>query len=199
MVATFGAAIAAGGVMALIWGTEVRVVTPSYFNSSIKLGEIVIPHAQFYACIGALVMLGALYALLHRTFLGRAIRACSANRDSASLVGVDVDRTMAQMFAIGAATAGFGGAALSVLYNFVPDSHFVWIGRVLCVVILGGLGSFAGAALGATILGISEALTAAYFDTRWSTAVPYMLIIVILIVMPQGLLGGTVRADRARA
>ena len=71
MVATFGAAIAAGGVMALIWGTEVRVVTPSYFNSSIKLGEIVIPHAQFYACIGALVMLGALYALLHRTFLGR--------------------------------------------------------------------------------------------------------------------------------
>ena len=199
MVATFGAAIAAGGVMSLIWGTEVRVVTPSYFNSSIKLGDIVIPHAQMYACFGALVILGALYALLHGTFLGRAIRACSANRDSASLVGVDVDRTMAQMFAIGAATAGFAGAALSVLYNFVPDSHFVWIGRVLCVVILGGLGSFLGAALGAAILGISEALTAAYVDTRWSTAVPYMLIIAILIVMPQGLLGGKVRPDGARA
>jgi branched-chain amino acid transport system permease protein len=199
MVATFGAAIAAGGVMSLIWGTEVRVVTPSYFNSSIKFGDIVIPHAQLYACIGALIMLGALYALLQRTFLGRAIRACSVNRDSASLVGVDVDRTMAKMFAIGAATAGFAGAALSVLYNFVPDSHFVWIGRVLCVVILGGLGSFVGAALGAAILGVSEALTAAYVDTRWSTAVPYMLIIAILIVMPQGLLGGKVRADGARA
>ena len=144
-------------------------------------------------------MLGALYALLRSTFLGRAIRACSTNRDSASLVGVDVDRTMAQMFAIGAATTGYCGAALSVLYNFVPDSHFVWIGRVLCVVILGGLGSFVGAGLGAAILGISEALTAAYVDTRWSTAVPYMLIIVVLIVMPQGLLGGTVRADGARA
>ena len=199
MVASFGAAIAAGGVMALIWGTEVRVVTPSYFNSSIKLGGIVIPHAQLYVCIGAVILLGALYALLRSTFLGRAIRACSTNRDSASLVGVDVDRTMAQMFAIGAATTGYCGAALAVLYNFVPDSHFVWIGRVLCVVILGGLGSFVGAGLGAAILGISEALTAAYVDTRWSTAVPYMLIIVVLIVMPQGLLGGTVRADGARA
>ena len=198
MVATFGAAIAAGGVMALVWGTEIRVVTPSYFNTSIKVGDIVIPHAQLYACIGALIMLGALYALLQRTFLGRAIRACSTNRDSASLVGVDVDRTMAQMFAIGAATAGFAGAALSVLYNFVPDSHFVWIGRVLCVVILGGLGSFVGAGLGAAILGISEALTAAYIDTRWATAVPYILIIVVLVVMPQGLLGGKVRADGAR-
>ena len=80
---------------------------------------------------------------------------------------------MAQMFAIGCATTGFGGAALAVLYQFVPDSHYVWIGRVLCVVILGGLGSFAGrgdrrrwcSALG-------EALTAAYWDTRWTTAVP---------------------------
>ena len=79
--------------------------------------------------------------LLRSTYVGRAIRACAVNRDSAELVGINVERTMAQMFAIGAATTGFGGAAMSVIYQFFPESHFVWIGRILCVVILGGLGS----------------------------------------------------------
>jgi branched-chain amino acid transport system permease protein len=195
MVASFGVAIAAGGVMSLIWGTEVRSATPGYFNTSFELGALVVPRAQLYAFAGALAILGALYAMLRGTFLGRAIRACSTNRDSAALVGVDVERTMAQMFAIGAATTGFGGAALSVIYQFVPDSHYVWIGRILCVVILGGLGSLLGAALGAAILGLGEALTSSYVDTRWATAVPYVLIIAILLIRPQGLLGGRVRSD----
>lgn len=195
MVASFGVAIAAGGVMSLIWGTEVRSATPGYFNTSFQLGSLVVPRAQLYAFVGALAILGALYAMLRGTFLGRAIRACSTNRSSAALVGVDVDRTMAQMFAIGAATTGFGGAALAVIYQFVPDSHYIWIGRILCVVILGGLGSLVGAALGAAILGLGEALTSSYVDTRWATAVPYVLIIAILLLRPQGLLGGRVRAD----
>nr|WP_239062554.1 branched-chain amino acid ABC transporter permease [Streptomyces sp. SID13031] len=195
MVASFGVAIAAGGVMSLIWGTEVRSATPGYFNTSFELGSLVVPRAQLYAFVGALAILGALYAMLRGTFLGRAIRACSTNRDSAALVGVDVERTMAQMFAIGAATTGFGGAALSVIYQFVPDSHYVWIGRILCVVILGGLGSLLGAALGAAILGLGEALTSSYVDTRWATAVPYVLIIGILLIRPQGLLGGRIRTD----
>lgn len=199
LVTSFGVAIAAGGVMSLIWGTEARAATPSYFTSSFQLGSLVVPRAQLYACVGALVLLGGLYALLRGTFLGRSIRAASDNRDSAKLVGIDVEKTMAQMFAIGAATTGFGGAALAVLYQFVPDSHYVWIGRILCVVILGGLGSFLGAGLGGAVLGIGEALTSTYVDTRWATAVPYLLIILILLVRPQGLLGGRIRADGALA
>jgi branched-chain amino acid transport system permease protein len=195
LVASFGVAVAAGGVMALVWGAEGHAATPSYFTTSYELGSLVVPKAQLYACFGAIVMLSALHALLRGTFLGRAIRAAAANRDSAALVGITVERTMAAMFAIGAATTGFAGAALSVLYQFVPDSHYRWIGLILCVVILGGLGSFLGAGLGAGILGVSEALTSSYVDARWATAVPYVLIIVVLLVRPQGLLGGRVRAD----
>ncbi|WP_369372205.1 branched-chain amino acid ABC transporter permease [Promicromonospora sp. Populi] len=199
LVATFGFAVAAGGVMALIWGADGHAATPSYFTSSFEIGSLVVPQAQLYASLGAIAMLAALWALLRGTFLGRAIRACSADRDSAKLVGINVERTMASMFAIGAATTGFAGGALSVLYQFVPESHYIWIGRILCVVILGGLGSFQGAALGAAILGVSEALTASYLDARWATAVPYILIIVILLVRPQGLLGGRVRSDAVTA
>jgi branched-chain amino acid transport system permease protein len=198
LVASFAVAIAGAGVIALIAGTEARAATPSYFNTSLHLGSLVVPRAQLYACVGALILLGCLYGLLHRTALGRSIRACATSRSGAELVGIDVERTMAQMFAIGCATTGFGGAALSVLYQFVPDSHYAWIGRVLCVVILGGLGSFAGAALGAAILGLGEAFTAAYWDSRWITAVPYMLIIAILVVRPEGLLGARTRIDGGR-
>jgi branched-chain amino acid transport system permease protein len=195
MVASFGVAVAAGGVMSLIWSTEVRSATPSYFNESFEIGSLAVPKAQLYAFVGAVVMLAGLVALLRGTFLGRAIRACANNRDSAALAGINVERAMAQMFAIGAATTGFGGAALSVIYQFVPDSHFVWIGRVLCVVILGGLGSLLGAAIGAGILGLGEAVTASYIDVRWATAVPYVLIIAILLLRPQGILGDRARAD----
>lgn len=199
MVASFGVAVAAGGVMSLVWGTEARAATPSYFNTSFQVGSLVVPRAQLYACLGALVMLALLLALLRGTFMGKAIRASSNNRDSAALVGVDVERTTAQMFAIGAATTGFGGASLAVLYQFVPDSHYVWIGRILCVVILGGLGSFLGAGLGGAILGLGESLTVSYVDTQWASAVPYVLIIAILVLRPQGLLGGRTRADGALA
>ena len=195
MVASFGVAVAAGGVMSLIWGTEVRSATPGYFNESFEIGTLAVPKAQLYAFAGAVVLLAGLIVLLRGTFLGRAIRACANNRDSAALAGINVERTMAQMFAIGAATTGFGGAALSVIYQFVPDSHYVWIGRVLCVVILGGLGSLLGAGIGAGILGLGEAFTASYVDVRWATAVPYILIIAILLLRPQGILGDRTRAD----
>ena len=199
MVASFGVAIAAGGVIALVWGTELRSATPQYFNSSIEIGALVVPRGQLYACAGAVVLLAGLFVLLRWSFIGRAIRACATDRDSAALVGIDVERTMARMFAIGAATTGFGGASLSVLYQFFPDAHFVWIGRILCVVILGGLGSLVGAGLGAVVLGVGEALTASYVDVQWATTVPYLLIIAILVVRPQGLLGGRLRADGALA
>jgi branched-chain amino acid transport system permease protein len=199
MVASFAVAIAASGVMSLVWGTDLRAATPGYFNTSFEIGPIVVPRAQLYAFIGAVALLIGLYLLLRGTFIGRAIKACSENSDSAELVGINVERTMAQMFAIGAATTGFAGAALSVIYQFFPESHFVWIGRILCVVILGGLGSLFGAGLGAAILGIGEAITATYIDTQWATTVPYILIIAILVLRPQGILGERMRADGAHA
>ena len=199
LVASFAVAIAAEGVFSLIWGSAPRASTTSYFNTSIRLGDLVVPRAQLYSCIGAVALLGLLYAVLHGTFLGRAIRACATSREGAALVGIDVNKSMAQMFAIGCATTGFGGAALSVLYQFIPDSQDVWIGRVLCVVILGGLGSFAGAGVGALVLGLGEALTATYWEVRWTTAVPYLLIITILILRPQGILRSRHRTDRALA
>jgi len=82
-----------------------------------------------------------------------------------------------------------------VLYPFLPGSHYQWIARVLSVIVLGGMGSLPGAVIGALALGVAETMTVSYLSPAWSTAVPYVLIFVVLLVRPQGILGARLRED----
>ena len=100
-------------------------------------------------------------------------------------------------FAVGVAATGAGGSIVSVLYPFLPGSHYEWIARVLSIIVLGGLGSLQGAAIGALLLGIAEAMTQTYISPSWAGAVPYVVIFVVLLVRPQGLLGARLREDVA--
>ena len=86
-----------------------------------------------------------------------------------------------------------------MLYPFLPGSHYEWIARVLSIVVLGGLGSLPGAAIGALILGVAEAMTQTYISPAWAGAVPYVVIFVVLLVRPRGLLGARLREDVATA
>jgi branched-chain amino acid transport system permease protein len=150
-----------------------------------------------YGCVAALVVLGALYLILQRSWTGRAIRACAQNPGGAALVGIGAPRVAALAFALGTATAGVGGSVLSVLYPFFPASHYDWISRLLGIIVLGGMGSLPGALTGAVILGLAETLTAAYGSLRWATLVFYLVIMVVLLARPHGLFGARVREDVA--
>jgi len=196
---TFSIALVLEGLMGLIWGNTSHSVRPGYFNESFKLGELFFPKAQVYGFLLAALVLAALYAVLMRTWLGRAIRASAVNPQGAALVGVNVGGVAALTFAVGVAATGAGGSIVSVLYPFLPGSHYEWIARLLSVVVLGGLGSLPGAALGALALGVAEAMTVTYISPAWGTAVPYVVIFVVLLVRPQGLLGARLREDVAAA
>lgn len=195
IVATFGLALIAEGIIALIWGPDSTGATPSYFTEAFRLGSVVVPKGQLYACGLAIAITVALQIVLKRTWLGHAITAASENLEGARLVGVDPAGVGTVIFALSAATTAFGGAAMSFLYQFVPDSQDTWIGLTLSVVILGGLGSIPGAVLGGLVLGVAEALTSAYVSLQWSTAVPLVMILVVLTVRPQGLLAPRLRED----
>jgi branched-chain amino acid transport system permease protein len=136
-----------------------------------------------------------LYAVVKRTWLGHAITAASENPEGARLIGVEPIRVGAWIFAIASASTAFGGAALSFLYQFTPDSQDAWIGLTLSVVILGGLGSVPGAFAAGLLLGITEALTSTYISVRWAAAVPTMMILIVLTVRPQGLFTRMARQD----
>jgi branched-chain amino acid transport system permease protein len=195
VILTFALAITLEGVMGVVFKNVFRSVTPSYFNASYHLGPLFLPKAQVYGCAAALVVLGLLYLLLTKTWTGRAIRAASQNPSGAQLVGVDITNVAALTFSIGIATTGAGGSILSVLYTFFPASHYLWISRLLGIIVLGGMGSLPGACIGALLLGVAETATATYVSTQWATVVFYVVILVVLMVRPQGIMGARVRGD----
>jgi branched-chain amino acid transport system permease protein len=192
---TFALALIIEGVIGIVWSTTSHSATPGYFASSYRLGDFYFPKAQLYGCGLAVVVLLGLYAMLRGTWLGRAIRAVSENVSSARLVGVNVHNVAALTFAVGVATTGAGGAIASVLYPFVPGSHYVWISRLLGIIVLGGMGSLPGAVVGALAMGVSETMTATYVSPRWATLVPYVVIMVVLLARPQGIMGAKLRED----
>lgn len=194
---TFSLALVLEGLMGIVWGNTSHSVRPSYVNDSFHLGQLFIPKAQLFGGLVAIGVLLSLYGILNRTWLGRAIRASAVNPQGASLVGVNVGAVAALTFAIGVATAGAGGSIVSVLFPFLPGSHYEWISRLLGVIVLGGMGSLPGAVVGALLLGLSESLTVTYVAPMWATAVPYLFIFVVLIARPQGLMGARLREDVA--
>jgi branched-chain amino acid transport system permease protein len=196
---TFGVALVLEGLMGEIWGNTSHSVRPAYFNQSFSIGEIFLPKAQVYGGLVAIVVLSALYAVLTWTWLGRAIRASAVNPQGAELVGVNVGSVATLTFAVGVASAGAGGSIASVLYPFLPGSHYQWIARLLGIIVLGGLGSLPGAVVGALALGVAETMTVTYVGPEWATAVPYVFVFVVLLLRPQGLLGSRLRQDVATA
>jgi branched-chain amino acid transport system permease protein len=194
---TFAIALVVEGLMGLIWGNTSHSVRPSYVNESFHIGEIFLPKAQVYGCALATVVLTVLYLVLTRTWLGRAIRASAVNPSGAALVGVNVSAVAALTFAVGVGAAGAGGSIVSVLYPFLPGSHYQWIARLLGIIVLGGMGSLPGAVLGALLLGVAETATVTYISPQWATAVPYLVIFVVLLARPQGLIGAKLREDVA--
>ncbi len=195
MMATFALMIASQGAFALIWGNTPLTVAVPYARASFTIGELNIPEAQLYAAIVAVLVLAVLLLLLLRTGLGRAIRAAAANPAGARFVGIEVGRVNALTYTIGAATAGAGGALVSLIYPLSPDAWAQWLGRGLAIVVLGGLGSLAGTFIAALILGILETFITTYVSLSWTVIVPYLVIIVVLMVRPTGILGHRGRTD----
>ncbi len=194
---TFGLALVLEAIMGLVWGNQSRSARPPYFDQSFDVAGITLPKAQVFACAVAVVVLTVLWLFLARTWTGRAIRAASANPQGSALVGVNISGVSALTFAVGVATVGAAGSMVSVLYPFLPGSHYIWIARVLSIIVLGGLGSLRGAVLGAVLLGLAEVYTQTYVSAAWATAVPYVLIFLVLFFRPQGLMGTKLREDVA--
>lgn len=194
---TFSLALVLEGLMGIIWGNTSHAVRTPYFDESFGIGEIFLPKAQVYGCLVAVGVLLGLYVFLSKTWTGRAIRASAVNPQGAELVGVNVAAVAAMTFAVGIAVTGAGGSIVSVLYPFLPGSHYVWISRLLGIIVLGGMGSLPGAVIGALLIGVGETMTATYIGPEWATAVPFVVIFIVLLVRPQGLMGARLREDVA--
>lgn len=192
----FGVALAMEGLLNLTFGNKFKSVTPDYFTSSIKLGEIVLPMPQLISGVLAIVILAGIYAYLRFSWAGRALRASSQNRDGAALIGISHKKTSGFAFSIGAATAGVGGVLLAIMYPIFPATHYEWIARLLGVVVLGGFGSIPGAIIAAMLLGTMESF-ASTFVPQWAPLFFYGTILLVLVFRPNGIMGSKTREDVA--
>jgi branched-chain amino acid transport system permease protein len=145
---------------------------------------------QIIVVITTIVLLALFTWLVSSTRLGRDMRACEQDQTMASLLGVDVDRTISMTFVIGAALAAVAGMMYLLYYGLVDFfMGFVAGIKAFTAAVLGGIGSLPGAMLGGLLIGLIETLWSAYFSVEYKDVAAFSILIVVLIFLPTGLLG----------
>lgn len=152
--------------------------------------DVTISYKDLTVILTTAALLIVFWYLVQRTPLGRAQRACEQDRKMASLLGIDVDRTISLTFIMGAALAAVGGVVYLVKYGSVNFSDgFVPGVKAFSAAVLGGIGSLPGAVLGALVIGIVEALWSYYNGSDYKDVAAFSILAITLIFMPQGILG----------
>jgi branched-chain amino acid transport system permease protein len=140
--------------------------------------------------ITTIVLVVALALFIERSRLGKAMRATAQDRDAAQLMGIDIDRTIAATFFIGAILAGAGGAMYGLSYNTAVFDLGFSAGLVaFTAAVFGGIGNIYGAAIGGLVLGLIRTFWDGYFDSAWSDVVVFAILILVLVFRPNGILG----------
>lgn len=189
---TFGIGLVLQNTALMGFSGNIRSTEPSYALSSIELGPVILPVGSLAALALAIVAFVGLYFWLDRTELGRASQAVAENEVAARLVGIDVPFVYGLVFAISAGLAAAAGAVVSFLIPVSPFMGFSLVIRVFAIVILGGMGSIAGSAMGAFVLAAVETVVA--YDvpdgSGWAEGAAFAALLVVLIFRPQGIVGG---------
>lgn len=163
---------------------------PTMETKFFTFGSVQISNIQLIVIISSAVLMVILNYIINYTKTGRAMRAVSYDLGAASLMGVNVNRTIAITFVIGSVLAGAGGVLYATAYPQVdPFMGYIPGLKAFVAAVLGGIGSIPGAMVGGVILGIAETMTKAYISSQYADAISYCILIVILLVKPAGLLG----------
>jgi len=190
---TFGLALALKNLCLMIWGPDLRSVNASFGDRIVEVLGIRVTLANVIAVAGAALTVVLLFAFLHRTRIGTAIRAVAQQPDSAELAGINVRQIYALAFAVGSALTGVAAALMAPIYAIQPEVGDTFGVMAFIVVILGGLGSVFGATAAAMVIGVSQSVFATLVSVQMSTAFVFLVFIVAMIARPNGLFGRSAR------
>jgi branched-chain amino acid transport system permease protein len=191
VVSALGASIFFQNAVMLIYGARFQVYPQNVLpRITVEMFGLYIPLVKILVLITAFALMLALYLFIQKTKLGTAIRAAAIDQGAARLMGIDVDRVILIVFLVGPALGGAAGLMVGLLYGQI-NFTMGWIYglKAFTAAILGGIGNIPGAMVGGILLGVIEAMGAAYLSIAWKDAIAFCVLIVILIVRPTGLLG----------
>jgi branched-chain amino acid transport system permease protein len=190
LITAIGVSLILQNVIQIIVGTGDRPVPQLFPTDGFQLFGANIRYLNLFIFVVALILLYTLQQFVGRTRLGRAMRATAQDQQAAQLMGVDLNQTIAMTFLIGGALAGAAGVFQGQYLGFVRfDLGFNAGLKAFTAAVLGGIGNLTGAALGGFLISFLEVFAAANGQQRWSQAIVFVVLIVVLVFRPAGILG----------
>lgn len=171
----------------LAWGGVAKAVPSPFSQEPVVFGAVSVSPIRLFVLCTALVLLVSFYLLIERSRLGLSMRATFQDKDAAKIVGVNVSRIYTLTFALGSCLAAVAGALLAPVFVVNPTMGDLASLKAFAIVILGGLGNLAGAALGGFALALIEEFGAGYISTAYRDAIGFLVILVVMVFRPQGL------------
>ena len=185
----FGIWLIMQNVAYLLFSGDTRTITTPYTLTTFKVAGISISVNRLVVfAVGILALVGLQRFLCH-TYVGKAIRATAQDGSASQLVGINTDRIMEFAFGIGTALAGLAGTLMALIFAFDPDFGRSHLLKGFCIVVLGGLESFVGVALGALVLALAEALSILVVMPALQDFISFAILVIVLVVMPGGIMG----------
>lgn len=191
VVSALGASIFLQNTIMLIYGARFQVYPQNILpRTVIHIFGLYVPLVRILILITSIVMMAGLYFFIQKTKVGTAIRAAAIDQGAARLMGIDVNRVILMVFLLGPALGGAAGLMVGLYYGQINFTMgWVYGLKAFTAAILGGIGNIPGAMVGGILLGVIEALGAAYLSIAWKDAIAFCVLILILIFRPTGLLG----------
>ncbi len=205
LITAIGVSIVLQNLAMMIWGREYHSFPQLITNNSHNIGGAIINDIQIIIFILALAIMAGLMVVVHRTKLGRAMRAVAENQHAAQLMGVDINRVISITFMLGSALAAIAGLMVSANYGLAHYYMGFLLGlKAFTAAVLGGIGNLRGAMLGGLLLGLIESLGAGYIGdmtggfmgSNYQDVFAFFVLIAVLVFRPSGLLGERI-AERA--
>jgi len=203
LIATLATSITLTNLAILVFGTQPKEVPTTLSSAVMEVGGVRMAWQRLVVLVAAVVIFAGLEWFVTRAKLGKAMRAMSQNREACAVVGVDVQRVALATFGISAALAGAAAALVSPLFNIFPDvgslltlkafaavivGGFGFVKGAMAVIV-GGFGFVKGAIAAAFLIGLAESLAAGYVSYAYKDAIAFVVMVLVLLVRPQGLFG----------
>ena len=190
---TFGLGLVVEDVLSLIFGPNTHR-PPTPIRGATDILGVTLPNYRIFLIAFGLAIVGAVALVVYRTRLGAMVRAAAFDRNMAASLGVPVSLVFAGAFAFGIALAGIAGVLLAPIYSVFPTMGRDFILLAFTVVIVGGMGSIAGAVVAGLVLTQIQAISSLYISPVWSDPIVFGILVIVLMVRPQGLFGRLGRA-----
>ena len=190
LITAIGVSLFLSNLGMLVFGASPRRYPPIIHEVRYDLGGVIVTNIKFAIFAVAMLLMYGLDRLVKKTWTGRAMRAVSINLDAAKLMGIDTNRTIRNTFAIGSALAAAGGILFGLDQVLINPLMGTLTGlKAFVAAVLGGIGNIPGAVVGGLAIGLAEQLTAGYLSPDYRDAITFVILILILILKPEGLLG----------